>query len=79
MGSIADCFDNAVIESFWSRRQVELLNRRRWVTRIEPANAIVEYLEIWHDRRRRQSAPGWVSPLESETQNKIVVAWISVI
>jgi transposase InsO family protein len=74
MGSIADCFDNAVIESFWSRMQVELLDRRRWKTRIELANAIFEYLEIWHNRRRRHSALGWQSPLEFETKNKIVVA-----
>lgn len=74
MGSIADCFDNAVIESFWSRMQVELLNRRRWKTRIELANAIFEYLEIWHNRRRRHSALGWLSPLEFEAHNKIVVA-----
>jgi putative transposase len=74
MGSIADCFDNAMIESFWSRMQVELLNRKRWNTRIELANAMFEYLEIWHNRRRRHSALGWLSPLEFETQNKIVVA-----
>ncbi|KAA1012289.1 transposase [Pseudonocardia sp. EV170527-09] len=73
MGSIADCFDNAVIESSWSWMQVELLNRRRWKTRIELANAIFEYLEIWHNRRRRHSALGWLSPLECETQSKIVV------
>jgi putative transposase len=63
-----------VIESFWSRMQVELLNRRRWKTRIELANAIFEYLEIWHNRRRRHSALGWQSPIEFENQNKIVVA-----
>jgi putative transposase len=74
MGSIADRFDNAMIESFWSRMQVELLDRRRWNTRIELANAMFEYLEIWHNRRRRHSALGWLSPLEFETQNKIVVA-----
>ena len=33
-------FDNAMIESFWSRIQVELLDRQRCKTRIEPANAI---------------------------------------
>jgi putative transposase len=37
MGSIGD--DNAVIESFWGRMQTELLNRKRWKTRIELANA----------------------------------------
>ena len=47
MGSVGDCFDNAMMESFWARMQVELLNRRRWRTRIELANAIFEYLEIW--------------------------------
>lgn len=30
MGSVGDCFDNAVIESFWGRMQTELLNRKRW-------------------------------------------------
>ncbi len=74
MGSIADCFDNAVIESFWSRMQVELLDRKRWRTRIELANAIFEYLEIWHNRRRRHSALGWLTPIEFETQDKITVA-----
>ena len=54
--------------------QVELLNRRRWKTRIELANAIFEYLEIWHNRRRRHSASSWQSPIEFENQNKIVVA-----
>ena len=74
MGSIADCYDNAMIESFWARMQVELLDRRRWNTRIELANAMFEYLEIWHNRRRRHSALGWLSPVEFETQNKIIVA-----
>jgi transposase InsO family protein len=40
MGSIGDCYDNAVIESFWSRMQVELLDRQRWRTRLELANAM---------------------------------------
>jgi putative transposase len=30
MGSIGDCYDNSMIESFWSRMQVELLNRKKW-------------------------------------------------
>jgi putative transposase len=74
MGSVGDCFDNSMIEAFWSRMQVELLDRQRWRTRIELANAIFEYLEIWHNRRRRHSALGWLSPLEFENRSKIVVA-----
>jgi putative transposase len=61
-----------MIESLWSRMQVELLDRRRWNTRIELANAMFEYLEIWHNRHRRHSALGWLSPVEFEDQNKIV-------
>ncbi|WP_455709552.1 hypothetical protein [Microbispora rosea] len=38
--------------------QTELLNRRRWNTRIELANAIFECLEIFHNRQRRHSALG---------------------
>ena len=66
MGSIGDCFDNAVIESFWARVQVELLNRRRWRTRLELATALFEYLEIFHNRRRRHSALGMRTPIEYE-------------
>ena len=66
MGSIGDCFDNAVIESFWARMQVELLNRQRWKTRVELANAIFEYLEIFHNRQRRHSALEMRTPVEHE-------------
>jgi transposase InsO family protein len=59
MGTIGDAYDNAVIESFWARMQTELLDRRRWTTRAELANAIFEYLEIFHNRQRRHSALGW--------------------
>jgi len=66
MGSVGDCYDNAMIESFWSRMQIELLDRQRWKTRVELANAIFEYLEIFHNRRRRHSSLGMVSPVEYE-------------
>ena len=66
LGSVGDYFDNAVVESFWARMQVELLNRQRWRTRIELANAIFEYLEIFHNRQRRHSALGMRTPIEYE-------------
>jgi hypothetical protein len=66
MGSVGDCYDTSMMESFWSRMQVELLDRRRWRTRMELANAIFDYLEIWHNRRRRHSSIGMLSPIEYE-------------
>jgi transposase InsO family protein len=66
MGSIGQCYDGAMIESFWGRMQTELLNRKRWKTRIELANAIFDYLEIFHNRQRRHSALGMRTPIEFE-------------
>jgi putative transposase len=54
--------------------QTELLNRQRWTTRIELANAIFEYLEIVHNRQRRHSALGWRTPVEFEKLHAIDVA-----
>ncbi len=70
MGSVGSCFDNAMIESFWSRMQVELLDQQTWRTRVELANAIFEYLEIFHNRQRRHSRLGMLTPVEFETRHK---------
>lgn len=40
------------LESFWSRIQVELLDRKKWKTRVELPNGMFDYLEIWHNSRR---------------------------
>jgi transposase InsO family protein len=74
MGSVGDCFDNAVIQSFWSRMQVELLDRKRWETRIELASAIFEYLEIFHNRQRRHSSLGMLTPVEFEVRHQPTTA-----
>ena len=72
MGAVGSCYENAVIESFWGRMKVELLNRRWWNTRLELANAIFEYLEIFHNRRRRYSALGMLTPNEYEEMNRTI-------
>jgi putative transposase len=74
MGTIGDAYDNAVIESFWARMQTELLDRQRWITRLELANAIFEYLEIFHNRQRRHSSLGWRTPIEYEKLHATDVA-----
>jgi putative transposase len=57
-----------MIESFWSRMQVELLDRHRWRTRVELANAIFEYLHMRHNRRRRHSGLGMpIDPKPADT------------
>jgi len=66
MGTVGDALDNAVVEAFWARMQVELLNRKKWRTRVELANAMFEYLEIFHNRQRRHSSLEMHTPIEYE-------------
>ena len=65
-GSVGDAFDNAMMEPFWSTMQIELLDRRRWRTRVELSNAIFEFIEVFYNRRRRHSKLDYVSPIEFE-------------
>jgi transposase InsO family protein len=51
-----------------------LLDRQRWRARLELANAVFDYLEIFHNRRRRHSALGWLTPIEFENRTSITVA-----
>lgn len=67
VGTVGDAYD-AMIEAFWGRMQTELLNRQRWRTCLELANAIFDYLEIFHNRQRRHSALGMLSPIQYELQ-----------
>ena len=62
MGSIGDCYDNSMMESFWGSMQLELLDRRAWKTRNELANAIFEWIECWYNPKRRHSSIGMLSP-----------------
>ncbi len=70
-GTVGDGLDNAMMESFWSSMQIELLNRQRWKTRIELANAIFDYIEIFHNRKRRHSGLGYLSPADFELRSTV--------
>ena len=66
MGSVGDCFDNALCESFFATLECELLERRRFKTQEEARSAVFEFLEGWYNRHRRHSALGYLSPAEFE-------------
>jgi putative transposase len=68
MGAVGAAGDNAMMESFWARLQVEVLNRRRWKTRIELATAIHDHIQF-HNTRRRHSS------LQMRTPSEIELAW----
>jgi putative transposase len=66
MGSVGDCYDNAMMESFWGTMQMELLDSRTWETRDQLANAIFEWIECWYNPKRRHSGIGMHSPATFE-------------
>lgn len=69
MGSVGDCFDNAMCESFFATLECELLNRRRFHTQAEAKRAVFQFIEGWYNPRRRHSALGYLSPIEYERRN----------
>jgi transposase InsO family protein len=66
MGRVGSAYDNAMMESFFSPLQRELLDRRQWQTRKELASAIFEWIEAWYNPRRRHSANDYLSPVDYE-------------
>jgi putative transposase len=66
-GTIGDCYDNAAMEAFWARMQVELLNTRKWATTLELAAAMADYIDNFYNIERRHSYLGNISPAEYET------------
>jgi putative transposase len=67
MGTVGDCYDNSMMESFWGTLQLELLDSREWQTRDGLANAIFEWIECWYNPHRRHSSIGMHSPVTFDT------------
>jgi putative transposase len=66
MGTVGDCFDNAPMESFWGSMQIELLNRKKWMTYVELATAMADYIVNFYNTRRRHSSLDYFTPNEYE-------------
>lgn len=64
MSRRANCWDNAVAESYFASLKTELIFRQTYKSRIEASTAIFEYIEIFYNRRRRHSALGYLTPEE---------------
>jgi len=69
MGSVADCYDNALCESFFATLECELLDRKRFRTQAEVRMAVFDFIEGWYNPHRRHSSLDYVSPIEYERKN----------
>jgi putative transposase len=62
MGSVGDCYDNALCESFFATLECELLDRTIFHTQAEARLSVFEFIEGWYNPHRRHSALGYLSP-----------------
>lgn len=69
MSRRGDCWDNAAIESFFSRLKVELIFTEKFTTLEHIRSELFQYIEIFYNRQRRHSANGYISPMQFESQN----------
>jgi putative transposase len=66
MSRVAQCWDNAPVESFFASLKKELVHHEKYTTREEARRSIFEYVEAFYNRARRHSALGYLSPEEFE-------------
>ena len=72
MGSVGDCFDNAMCESFFATLECELIERFTFRTHGEARMAIIDFIEGFYNTRRRHSALGYSSPVQFERRQAVV-------
>ena len=68
LSRLGDCWDNAVVESFFHTLKVERISAQNYRSRHEARADLFEYIEVWYNRRRRHSTLGYVSPAEFESR-----------
>jgi len=69
MSRKGNCYDNAVMESFWSTLKHELIYRCHFRTRAQAHQALFEYIEVFYNRCRLHSSLNFLSPVDFENQN----------
>ena len=68
MSRLGDCWDNAVVESFFATLKTELARNAKWKTREEARRAVVSFIEVWYNRQRRHQTLGYLTPAEYENE-----------
>jgi len=71
MSRKGNCYDNAVVESFFHTLKVELTHRKRYRTREEARRDIENYIHCFYNAKRRHSSLDYRSPNEYENMNQL--------
>ena len=70
MGSVGDCYDNAMCESFNATLECEMLVRHRFDNRRQAALAVFDFIEGWYNPHRRHTSIGNISPVDFERRSQ---------
>ncbi len=65
-GSVGDCYDNAMAESFFATLECELIKRHSWPRHTDGMMSVFGFIEGWYNPHRRHSALGYLSPSDFE-------------
>jgi transposase InsO family protein len=66
MSGTGNCYDNAIMETFFHTLKTELVYFERYETRSEAQTSIFEYIEVFYNRQRRHSSLNYKSPVDFE-------------
>ncbi len=62
MSNKGDCWDNAMMESFFATLKTELVHQENYATHDQARQSIFEYVEMFYNRKRLHSSLGYISP-----------------
>ena len=68
MSGKGDCYDNAMMESFFGTLKAELIHGQDWPSHDSVKQAVFEYMEVFYNRVRLHSSLGYKSPVAYEEQ-----------
>lgn len=68
MSRPGNCCDNAVVESFWGKLKGEMVHHERFATESQASAAVLEYIEVFYNRKRPHAALGYLSPEQFEAR-----------
>jgi putative transposase len=68
MSRCGNCYDNAVVESFFGTLKREFVHEQRWESAGQARSALFEWIEVFYNRQRRHSSLGYLSPESFEAR-----------
>ena len=72
MSGKGNCYDNAVVESFFASLKRERTHSKRYVSREEAYRDVFDYIEVFYNRKRRHSSIGGISPMHSRNDSNVL-------